>query len=111
MDLFQTARNLLENRVEKQRICAIATFKGRVTGIAVNSYSKTHPEQKRLATKVGHSNKQYLHAEVLALLRARKVDSIHVFRLGRNGEWLNATPCTICQLAIKERRISRIFHT
>ena len=111
MDLEKTARNLLEFREEPHRVCAIVTWKGQVQGIALNSYVKTHPEQARLAAKVGHPAKQYLHAEVAALLRSQKGDAIHVFRLGKKGEWRNAKPCAICQLAISERKISKIFHT
>lgn len=111
MDLAETARFFLASRTEKQRVCAIATYKGIITGIGLNSYVKTHPEQARLAAKVGHASKQFLHAEVAALLKATKVDALHVFRLGKNGEWLNATPCAICSLAIKERAIKRVTHT
>lgn len=111
MDLADTARFFLQARTEKQRICAIATFKGRITGIGLNSYVKTHPEQARLASRVGHPTKQYLHAEVAALLKATKVDTLHIFRLGKKGDWLNAAPCPICTLAIQERGIHKITHT
>lgn len=108
---LEWVKTLLIYRTEKQRICAITTYKGRLQSIAFNSYVKTHPEQKRLAKKVGHPEREFLHAEILALLRAKKVDTISVFRLGRNGEWQNAKPCAICELAIKERGIRKINHT
>lgn len=111
VDLKEIARYQLEHHQGSQRVCAITTYKGRVTAIGLNSYVKTHPEQARLAKRVGHAGKQYLHAEVSALLKAKKVDAIHVFRLGKDGKWRNARPCAICELAIKERYVTEVTHT
>ena len=111
MDVEKTARNFLLGRTEKHRVCAITTYKGKITAIGLNSYVKTHPEQARLAARVGHASKQYLHAEVAALLKSKKADKIHVFRLNKQGKWLNAKPCSICQLAIREAGIQQISHT
>ena len=111
MNLKDTALSVLMYKREKHNVCAITTYKGRVTAIATNSYTKSHPEQKRLATKVGHPSKQYLHAEIAALLRADRVDAIHVFRINKRLEFVNAKPCAICELGIAERNITRIFHT
>lgn len=111
VDLHETARYLLQYRTERHRICAITTYKGRITAVGLNSYVKTHPEQKRLAVRVGHAEREFLHAEISALLKAKKADAIHVFRLGKDGTWRNAKPCAICELAIKERYINEVNHT
>jgi len=88
--------------------------RGRILSTAVNSYSKTHPEQKRLAVKVGLPEKEFGHAEVISIIRALKVGvpySIKVERYGKTGNPLNAEPCPICKLMIKESGIKFVTHT
>lgn len=86
--------------------------KGRVVSIGKNSYIKTHPFQSKLAEKVGLPYKEYLHAEVLAVIRARgRGHSIHIERYGEKGEPRNAKPCPICERAIKEAGLKEISYT
>jgi deoxycytidylate deaminase len=100
----------------KNRHITIATVynkKGHVLAKTTNSWTKTHPYQAQLAKEVGLDDKQYLHAEVRALLKARgkQVYKIKIERYGANGEPLNACPCPICAKAIKEHNIKVIEYT
>lgn len=78
--------------------------RGRIVSEAFNNYNKTHPYQASLAKRVGMPEKQVLHAEVAALLKAgtKQVYKIKVERYNKDGSPANACPCPICQLAIKE---------
>jgi deoxycytidylate deaminase len=88
--------------------------RGRVLGTGTNSYTKTHPHQKHLASKVGLHEKIYVHAEVLAIIRASKVGKPHTIsieRYGKDGRPLNSEPCPICKLCIKESGINFVKYT
>jgi tRNA(Arg) A34 adenosine deaminase TadA len=88
--------------------------KGRVLSIGKNSYIKTHPLQAKYANKVGLPEKQYLHAEIAAIVKCRdlaKAHKIEVLRVGRDGSFLLAKPCPVCQSAIKASGIKHIEHT
>lgn len=87
--------------------------KGRVISVGYNSYTRTHPVQAFHANEVGLSEKQFLHAEIHALLRAkdRQVHKIKVERYNKKGEPLNAAPCPICQHAIKSWGVNYVEHT
>ena len=57
----------------KKRYIILAKVKnkqGDCIGIASNSYTKSHPLQKHFAKLAGQPNKIFLHAEILALIRA-----------------------------------------
>lgn len=88
--------------------------RGKVLSIGKNSYIKTHPYQARCAHKVGLPMKQYLHAEISAIIRCRNLDKAHrmiVTRFGKDGKALNAKPCPVCQSAIDSTKIKIIEHT
>ena len=87
--------------------------RGRILSVAYNTYQKTHPYQAQLAKEVGLKDKQYLHAEVRALLKAKdkQVYKIKVERYGANGEPLNACPCPICVEAISRAKVKIIEYT
>ncbi|MCK9369256.1 hypothetical protein M0R04_04895 [Candidatus Dojkabacteria bacterium] len=89
----------------KQHITAIIyNKKGHVLSIGQNSYVKTHPYQKKLAGKVGLPDKEFLHAEIAAIIRCKnlkKAHSIFISRYGVKGEPLNAKPCPICSEALR----------
>lgn len=113
LSYFKKGKALLQNHGGKQRLVAIAASKGKIVGIGYNSYSRTHPYQRSLAIRVGEPKKEYLHAEVAALLRSRVVpDDLYVVRINRKGEFAYAAPCPICRLAISliNPRM-RVFHT
>jgi len=80
--------------------------KGRILSEAENSYTKTHPYQKRLAEKSKNPHRIYLHAEIAALVRCRGTPyKISITRTNAKGELVLAKPCDICELAIKEAGI------
>ena len=100
----------------KYDITAIITDKhGHIISRANNSYVKTHPMQARLAENVGLEQKIYLHAEVLAILRAgnriEKAKSMEIYRFDTNGKPKLAKPCPICMELISTTPIKRIFYT
>jgi deoxycytidylate deaminase len=99
--------------MSKQRVKAtVYDKKGRILAVGYNSYTKTHPEQARLARLVGKERKAYLHAEVAAIIRARGTPyRIHVERYGCDDKACLARPCEICQLAIKEAGIKEVSYT
>lgn len=89
--------------------------RGRILSIGKNSYLKTHTLQKRFAVSVGLPEKQYIHAEIDAILKCRNLDKAHrimVVRYNKKGEPLCAKPCKICMAAIEEMtNIQVIQHT
>jgi tRNA(Arg) A34 adenosine deaminase TadA len=100
---------------DHQSITAIIrTKKGRVLSIGKNSYIKTHTLQAHYANLVGLPEKQYLHAEIAALVKCRDLSiahSITVYRYGKDNKPLLAKPCPICQEAIKLSGIKKVHHT
>ena len=98
--------------------------KGNLLSVGRNSYTlpsarrlpeaiKTHPLQKRYAIKANQPQKQYLHAEIAALIKCRSLDAykIVIKRVDKNGNTRLAAPCEVCQLAIKEAGIKVIEYT
>lgn len=98
------------------KITAIIRDKhGRQISCANNSYTKTHPIQAKYAKRVGREKKVYLHAEVLAILRAGKnIDkaySIEISRYDKNGKPMLAKPCPICMEIINNTCIKKVIYT
>lgn len=88
--------------------------RGRILSVGKNNYSKTHPMQKRYAIKVGVPNKQFIHAEIAAIVNCRNLDKayrIRILRFHRDGSPALAKPCTICMAAITAAGIAVIDHT
>lgn len=100
---------------QPQNITALIYDKrGRLLSVGKNSYIKTHTLQAKLAAEVGLPHKQFLHAEVAALVRLKnwsKAHKIVVTRLDKQGNPVNAKPCKICQRAIQQAGIEIIEHT
>jgi len=82
---------------------------------ASNSYEKTHPMQKQYAVKVGLHDKQYLHAEIHAILKLRRMGGnphrMVVSRFAKDGSPASAKPCPICSKAILDFGIKIVEHT
>ena len=79
---------------------------GRLISEATNSYKKTHPIQKHFAELAGEPKRIYLHAEILAILRAGD-QPIHTISItNTNGKY--ADPCPVCLRAIQAYGIKRI---
>lgn len=87
--------------------------RGKLLSTAFNSYKRTHPVQKYFAQRVGLEYKEYLHAEIAAILKAKdkKIYRISVERYGKDGQPLLAKPCPICQEAIKAYGIQVVEYT
>lgn len=100
---------------KKYTITAIIYDKrGKILATGINSYTKTHPYQYRLAKQAGREDAIYLHAEIQAILKTKNIDKAHrifIKRLGANGESLPACPCEICSIAIEEAGIKIVEHT
>lgn len=87
--------------------------KGRLLSVGMNSYRVTHPMQKYFAERVGLYGKEYLHAEILAMLRAKgqSIYSLTVERYSKDGQPMMAKPCPICQEAIKAFGVKHVSWT
>lgn len=96
-------------------IAIIFDKRGRVISVGENSYTKTHPIQRYYADKVGMQVKVFLHAEIDAIIKARKQikDAYRIFvcRYNSKGKPVCAKPCPICQKAIADTPIKVIEHT
>ena len=87
--------------------------RGKIIAKTVNSYSQTHPLQKRLAQRAGLPEKIYLHAEIRCIIKSKNknIHKIVIERYNHQGLPLNAKPCPICELAIKEANIRFVEYT
>ena len=97
----------------RQKITALIYNKrGRLLSVGKNSYHKSHPTQAKYALKVGQPYKQFLHAEIAALIKCRGVPyKIYVERKDAKGNSRLAKPCPICELAIKEAGIKYVEYS
>ena len=112
--LFEVAKT--SKKVGRARIVAGVVYKDRFVAIASNSY-KSHPKQKALSKS---EDKICLHAEVDAILKARKLlgekklreATILVARARFDGNKMVhglAKPCAICQELINEYEMKVIY--
>jgi tRNA(Arg) A34 adenosine deaminase TadA len=88
--------------------------KGQILAIAYNSYSKTHPIQAKYAKEANIPEKIYLHAEISAIIKAKKIGKpykIKIERYYKDGKPALAKPCPACELAIREANIKYIEYT
>lgn len=99
---------------EKRVYAIITDDKGRVVAEGQNSYTKTHPIQKKIACCVGLPDKEYLHAEMQAIIRSQgKGTKIYIARVDHKGNEKLAKPCPVCEKAILEEHgnINHIEYT
>lgn len=100
---------------QRQTLTAIIYDKrGRVLSIGQNSYIKTHPTQAKYAAQVGQPEKQYLHAEVAAIVKCRdlkRAHSIFISRWDHAGNPKLARPCEVCMSAIQASGIKHVEWT
>lgn len=100
--------------IRHQLTAIIYDKRGRVLSVGQNSYIKTHPLQARIAGKIGLPEKQFLHAEIHAIVRCRDLKKAHRIFIGRwnkKGAPLLAKPCPVCESAIKAAGIEIIEYT
>lgn len=85
----------------------------RLLAVATNSYTKTHPIQAYFAKKVGHSAKQFAHAEILCMLRCKdkQIHRLMVYRYDNDGQLVCAKPCVICQEAITAYQPTEVWYS
>jgi deoxycytidylate deaminase len=73
------------------------------------------PEETGLRdfAKADEEYRQVLHAEVLAIIRARGklIHKIKIERYDSRGNPKDACPCPVCSIAIKEAKIKFIEYT
>jgi deoxycytidylate deaminase len=101
-----------------KKIGAVLLKRNRVITSAVNSYEITHPIQHWAAQNAARifnephlSKKQFLHAELRSLIKAREdSDTIVVCRVGGHGgqELRLSRPCRVCESYI--RSCSGVVH-
>lgn len=109
--LKQLDRLVLDESNRFNHIC-FALYRKMIVSVGRNSYSKSHPTQAKWANKVGETKKNCLHAELHCMIRARsKIDSLFVFRLNKQGKWLQSKPCKICTAAILATKILNVYHS
>jgi len=102
-----------EDDTKKFFVAAVTLdVKGQILSIRSNSY-KTHPKMVKLSQSAQWGTKKiFLHAEVAALVSSQnKVHTIIIARMRRDGSLAIARPCPICQLAIKEAKVKKIYFT
>jgi deoxycytidylate deaminase len=112
VDLAAITANLSDRKKNKTG-CVILDKNNRVVSIGFNS-DKTHPTQWRYATHVGNEKACHLHAEIAALVRLRRHQTPHtaiVVRLLANGNRSMAKPCKICQAALIDIGIEKVYFT
>lgn len=97
---------------DKYKIAALVLDrKGNILSFGVNVL-KTHPRQKHYAIRAGHPAKEYLHAEIAALVRCRHDPySLLVVRITGRGLLANSAPCDVCRLAIVEAGIKVVEYS
>ena len=95
-------------------LVAAATLdkRGNIIAIGQNSFTKTHPLMKSYSNRIEGKHKIYLHAEISALIKSkRRVYSMVVVRITRTKKFALSKPCPVCQLAIKESDIRKVYYT
>lgn len=117
MNTQQTISAVKQSRVKKkkQHLLKATTYdkRGRPIAVGFNDYGHTHPIQASLARQAGCPEKQYLHAEIAAIIKSknRTIDSISIERYDTEGRPKLAKPCSICEIAIKQAGIRWIRYT
>ena len=99
----------------KQNMTAIIYDKrGKVISVGQNSYVKTHPLQAKYAAAAGMPDRQFLHAEIHAIVKCKDLTRayrIFVSRWDRKGQPALAKPCPVCISAIEAAGIEIVEHT
>jgi tRNA(Arg) A34 adenosine deaminase TadA len=116
MSGMMTLRVLPETTMGRRHIITALIYdrKGKLLSIGQNSYTKTHPLQKKCAEAVGEPTKIYLHAEIAALVRLSDWSAAHkivVTRFNKLGKPVTAYPCKCCQHALTLAGIKEIEST
>lgn len=81
---------------------------GRLLSTAQNSYTKTHPIQAHFAALANQPQRIYLHAEILAILRAGE-KKIQTLEITNHSSPILPNPCAVCRKAIAAYRIRNVI--
>lgn len=101
-----------KSSTSKKQVGALLLNRNRVVMAATNLENKSHPVQAKFANKAGLKEKIYLHAEIAALIKCKEqADTIIVARVNCFDNLRMAKPCPICQLALKEAGISKVYYS
>lgn len=105
--MFEIAKKISYKSPSRFKLGCIIVNKNRLIGMGHNDMSKTHP-------KVPLRYKT-LHAELHALLgldyHETKGCVVYVYREDRSGKQVNAKPCPMCELALRQAGIKRVYYT
>jgi len=106
----------LENN--KQKVVAfLLDRKGNTIFTGWNQYDKTHPIQKEWACRLGMPEREFIHAEMACIIKAKNYghtlnsNTLLILRLNGKGQLLPSKPCKICNEAIKYEGIENVIHT
>lgn len=105
---------LIKSKTRHTLTAVIYDKRGRVLSVGKNSYVKTHPLQAEHARRAGQPEKQFLHAEIHAIVRCPDLARAHrilVSRWDRLGRPMLAKPCKVCVSAIQAAGITIVQHT
>ena len=110
--LISSVRDSVDGTKRYYVIAATLDKHNNIIAQAENSYIKTHPMQAKLAERVGRPCREYLHAEIGALVKSyTKAESIMVVRSTRKGLTRCAKPCDICMMALKQAEVRKIYYS
>lgn len=108
-------QSLMHEKVGGARVCAVLLYKNNVISVGYNT-RVSHPIMKRFSE---NPKKIYLHAEVSAILKARKqydltdrrISLIIVRAIYKNGvpEFGISAPCECCSAVIAEEGIRNVY--
>lgn len=102
------------------KVGAVLLSKKKVISFSCNYDRRTHPVQSKWATRAemrygeDYSKKTYLHAEIGALIKAKKdADTVVICRVGGLSglELLNARPCKVCSGFLIESGIKHVHYS
>lgn len=120
---FELANNTcLYSNNKKARVGCILVYKNKVISVGWNVSDKEHPMQKKLNALRGYDpdvsgERNTLHAEMMALLKARGLDidfgkaSLFVCRIRKDGSKGMAKPCEACTEMIKSLGVRDVYYT
>ncbi len=110
--VFDLAIETAKSSPSKKQVGAVLLNRSKVVLTATNLEKKSHPVQARFAERVGLGEKIYLHAEIAALVKCREeCDTIVVARVNPQHKLRMAKPCPICDLALQEAGITKIYYS
>lgn len=108
----EKAKEQPHKRQKFRHYCVVVDKRGRIVGESANSYVVTHPTMHRASRKVG-LEKDYLHAEVGALIKSKgKGRTLVVVRIDSKGNLIESSPCPVCSEVIRvSPHIKEVIHS